>query len=194
MKINQLAREGIRTHTVAVALIVAVLSGGCAERKQVSVLEEKFADLTRQLTELKSEVETLRREKSFDELLRNLDSIAYLTPGSDGYSVIQSDLGRMTVSLSNIEPYANGSRVTLQFGNPTSANLNGAKAKLEWGSVDEKGSPRNESARSREITFSQSLRAGAWTNVPVVLEGVQPKELGFVRVREFVHRSISLLK
>ena len=194
MKINQLAREGIRTHTVAVALIVAVLSGGCAERKQVSVLEEKFADLARQLTELKSEVETLRREKSFDELLRNLDSIAYLTPGSDGYSVIQSDLGRMTVSLSNIEPYANGSRVTLQFGNPTSANLNSAKAKLEWGSVDEKGSPRNESARSREITFSQSLRAGAWTNVPVVLEGVQPKELGFVRVREFVHRSISLLK
>ena len=91
-----------------------------------------------------------------------------------------------------MQPYANGSKVALQFGNLTSATINGAKAKIEWGSVDEKGSPKNEGARSREVTFEKSLSAAAWTTVPIVLEGVPPSELGFVRVREVSHRGISL--
>jgi hypothetical protein len=96
--------------------------------------------------------------------------------------------------LVNVQPYANGTRVTLRFGNLLSATINGAKAKLEWGSVDAKGSPKNESAQSREVSFTESLRAGAWTNVQVVLEGVPATELGFVRVRDLTHVGINLLR
>ena len=53
------------------------------------------------------------------------------------------------------------------------------------------GSPKNEQARSREISVNESLRAGAWTNVS--LEAVPPTELGFVRVKEMSHRSINLV-
>jgi uncharacterized protein DUF3251 len=127
-------------------------------------------------------------------LTKNWDAIAYLTPGGEGYTVIQTDLGRVTVKLVNVQPYANGSRVTIQFVNLMSATINGAKAQLEWGSVDNKGSPKNESAKSREVKFGEDLRAGAWTNVQVVLEGVPPTDLGFVRVRDFTHAGITLLR
>ena len=129
---------------------------------------------------------------SHARLLPSLDEIAYLTPGSDGYSVVQCDLGRMTVSLKNIEPYPNGSRISLQIGNLSSANINGAQARIEWGNVDEKGTPKNEEAHSREVKFAKSLRAGAWTTVPVVLEGIPPAALGFVRVKDVTHSGISL--
>ena len=59
----------------------------------------------------------------------------------------------MTVDLADIRPYANGSRATLRFGNATSAALTGLKATVDWGTVDAKGSPNNDEAKSKEITF-----------------------------------------
>jgi hypothetical protein len=157
-------------------------------------IEAQLAGLGNRIDSLGLELETLKSDKSFDELMKGMEGVAYLTPGSDGYSVIRTDLGRLTVSLQDIRPYANGSRVTLQFGNITSATINGAKTTIEWGKVDPKGSPINSEAKSREITFTTSLRSGGWTNVSVVLEGVQPIELGFVRLRDMSHTGIRLTK
>jgi outer membrane murein-binding lipoprotein Lpp len=179
---------------VATILGLLCLAGGCADRTQVATLEKKAADLESQVEALKASVQQLQQQKSFDQLLRDLDSVAYLTPGSNGYSIVQTDLGRMTVALENVQPYANGTRITLRFGNLTSATVNGAKARVEWGSADAKGVPKNETARSRDVSFSESLRAGTWTNVLVVLEGVPPTELGFVRIKDVTHTGISLLK
>jgi hypothetical protein len=196
-------RVGLGSRHLRIAAIVVPLYvvGGCADLSQVSSLEKRVADLEKKAVTSSSEVEKLKdsvkqleQSKSYDEFMRNFDSIAYLTPGSGGYSVIQTDLGRITVMLENVQPYANGSRVTLQFGNLTSATINGAKATVEWGSVDAKGSANNDTARTREVTFSRSLRGGSWTEVPVVLEGVPPSALGFVRIREITHTGIVLLK
>jgi len=183
--------DGVRVG-ILVGLLVA--APGCADRSQVVLLEKKIADMEAHVEELKATVERLESQKSFDEFLRNMEEVAYLTPGAEGYSTIQTDIGRMTVSLENVQPYANGTRVTVGFGNLTSATVNGAKAKVEWGSVDDKGVPNNDSAKSRQVSFSQSLRAGAWTNVQVVLEGVPPTELGFVRIKEVMHTGVSLLR
>jgi hypothetical protein len=120
------------------------------------------------------------------------DSVALLTPGEKGYAAVKFDLGYLTLSLDDIQPYASGSRVKLRFGNLTSATVNGLKAKLEWGSVDGKGIPNNAEAKSREVTFEESLRSGSWTWVTVVLEGVPPTEFGFLRVKEVGHRGIAL--
>jgi hypothetical protein len=120
--------------------------------------------------------------------------MAYLTPGSDGYSVVRTDLGPVTVSLIDVQPYANGSRVTLKIGNTTSATINGAKATLEWGNVDAKGLPNNENAKSRDVSFTESLTRGSWTTVRVVLDRVPPAALGFVRVKNILHTGISLLR
>jgi hypothetical protein len=185
----------------ALILVVSFCAFGCADASLVTSLERRTADLEKKTNAQSSEIEKLKnavtqleQSRSYDDFMRNIDSIAYLTPGSAGYAVVQTDLGRITVELENVQTYANGSRVTLRFGNLTSATINGAKATLEWGTVDAKGSPDNNGARTREVTFNRSLRAGAWTEVPVVLEGIPPTELGFLRIKEITHTGIVLSK
>jgi len=46
--------------------------------------------------------------------------------------------------------------------------------------------------RYRDVTLADPLRAGSWTNVSVVLDGVPPKDLGYVKVVELNYTNISL--
>jgi hypothetical protein len=172
-------------------VVLSLVASGCDQQRNTQQ-DSELARLSTAVDALAKRVESIEQARSFEELFKDSDRMAYLTPGADGYSVIRGDLGVMTVSLQNIEPYANGSRVTLQFGNLTSATINGAKVKVEWGTVDGKGVPNNDTAKSRDITFTQSLGAGRWTNAQVVLEAVPPTDLGFVRIREFGHSGISM--
>jgi hypothetical protein len=165
-------------------LFLAVLAG-CSQDNRVAPLEAKVALLEKQ-------VEQLQFQLRFQSEAKDWDQIAYLTPGSDGYAVIKMDLGHLTVNLANIASYANGSKVSLTFGNLTSATIDGLKAKVEWGSVDEKGLPKNQEAKSREIKLTESLYSGAWNKTDVVLEGVPPTALGFVRVSDVGHQGIRL--
>lgn len=173
--------------------LLALTLSACVDNSKVSLLETQFADLQKRIASLENEVEATKQQTSLNNAIKRFESVAYLTPGSDGYSVVKSDLGVLTISLKNVQPYANGSKVTLNFGNVVYANINGLKAKVEWGAVGKDGLPDNENARSREVTFSESLRPGTWTSVSVVLEAVPPNELGFVRVRDVTHTGINLL-
>ncbi|MFM1703448.1 DUF3251 domain-containing protein [Aeromonas salmonicida] len=159
---------------------------------------------TQQITinELKSEVNTLKEEiddvkqkqgkLELANFIKDFEKIAFLNPGDDGYSPIKFDLGTLTIQLSDVKAYANGSKVNLKFGNPLSSSINGLKTTVQWGQVDEKGIAINETAKSKEFTFTTTLRPGAWTTIPVVLEGVPPEKLGFVRVRDVTHTGIEL--
>lgn len=167
---------------------------GCDQSSKVNMLENKVLSLEKEIQNMQAEMESMKVKIVVNRVLEDLEKNVYLTPGSDKYSIVKSDLGILTVSIENIVPYANGSKVTLQFGNLSSATIDGLKATLEWGAVDEKDLPDNEHAKSREISFNESLVSGAWTNSKVVLEGVPPQELGFVRLKNISHRGIRLRK
>ena len=156
-----------------------------AANAQIALLQSKIESLEKDLTEQKE-------KREFDELMQSFGNSAYLTPGSGGYSPIKFDLGVLTVRLIDVKPYANGSKVTLQFGNTLSASIDGLKATIGWGKVTDKGVPINESEKSKEVTLTEKLRAGSRTSVSVVLDGLPPNELGFVRVRDVTHRGIEL--
>jgi hypothetical protein len=154
--------------------------------------EQQIAQLSEAVATLNAKVEVLENEASAQDFLDGIETIAFLTPGDDGYSVIAMDLGKLTVSLADVKAYANGSRVSLQFGNLSSAYIEGAKAKVEWGRMNEDGIPDNATAKTREVKFSKVLAPGRWTKVDVVLEGVPPSELGWLRIRELTHSGIRL--
>jgi hypothetical protein len=100
----------------------------------------------------------------------------------------------MTIAIDDIQPFANGSKVALRIGNPLAATINGLKAKVEWGEVDEQGMPKEETSKSKEMVFSEELRSGTWTRVYAVLEGVRAEKLGFIRVKDAGHQGIALSK
>lgn len=158
------------------------------QQQQINALQKQVSSITKDLTDVKQEQSKLATEEFF----RGFDKIAYLQPGDSGYSLVHSDLGVLTVQIVNVEPYASGSKIVLRFGNPLATNINGLNVELDWGSVDSKGLAENDTAKSKEFTFSQSLNSGAWTSIPVILDGVPPDKLGFVRVRDVHHTGIGL--
>ena len=181
-----------RRLTIRILTITLFLLSGCDLPGEREANQKRFTALEGRLTANEGEVQFLKKQRSMDELIRSFDEVAYLTPGSSGYTVLKTNIGSITVSLENVQPYANGSRVTLRFGNVTNAIIFGAKAKIEWGSVDDKGVPNNVEEKSMDFSLKESLAAGAWTNVRVVLENVPPSSLGFIRINNFTHEGIRL--
>jgi hypothetical protein len=103
-------------------------------------------------------------------------------------------MGVLTISLEDISQYANGSKIKLKFGNTLSATISGLKARLEWGSIDGNGTIIDSPLNSKDVSFTEDLKPGAWTSVSVVLDNIQPSELGFVRVKNVANDSILLQK
>jgi len=182
-------RASLLSATVALFLLSA-----CSDPKTIQDLETRIKELEDASATTKDKLQTLEKEVKYNELVRDWDAIAYLEPSADGYSVVRSDLGLMTVRLTDVKPYANGSRVILEFGNVSGATINGLKAKVDWGRVDDDGSPKADGEKTREITFDKKLKASAWTNVPVTLEGIPPAQLGYVRVSQVSHLGIELAR
>jgi hypothetical protein len=182
--------------TLLIAAIAVAWLSGCGgsappakgEDGRVETLEKRVAELEAANKLLKQQIDNV----DFRVDIAAWDRIAFMKPGDSGYSALRYDLGVVTVKITDVKPYANGSKIALQFGNLTSAKVDGLNAKLDWGKVDEKGVPQNDKAKSREVTFVESLAPGAWTVSELVLEGIPPAELGFVRLKEVGHRGIVL--
>lgn len=166
-------------------------------RKTLDAQEKEFAAIRQEMQSLRLEVSELKGKQGnldFSNLVRDLEKIAILTPGDTGYSLIRFDLGVLAVQMADVKAYANGTKISLKFGNPLSSSINGLEVKLDWGKVNEKGMPADNSEKSKQFTFSEIIRSGAWTTVPVVLEGIPPADLGYVRVYEIAHGGMSLSK
>lgn len=117
-----------------------------------------------------------------------------LKPGMTGYSLLATDLGRVAVAIADVQPFANGSRVSLDFGNPTSARLTGMKARIEYGANDSRGVPVvGGNVQSLAFTAPEPLPPGAWRQYQVDLPGVPPTQLGWVRVSAFDSGTVDLL-
>lgn len=190
------------TYPVAFTLTAALLVG-CDSALQIeSRLKDQLRVIQGETDALKDRMEKADKEiaelkaKQADQALKDfiasIEQIAFLKPGDTGYSLIRFDLGVLTVQLADVKPYASGSKVTLQIGNTLAASITGLKATIEWGKLDENGRAVNESRNSKAITFSETLRTGAWTKVSVVIDGMPPAELGFVRVKDIAHTGIRL--
>jgi hypothetical protein len=75
-----------------------------------------------------------------------------------------------------------------------SASVRGLEATVEWGTVDASGNFDDDNAKSKDISFTETFRSGTWTNTQVVLDGVPPTSLGFVRIRSVNNKAISLMR
>ncbi len=181
------------------------IMASCDSGQQVVSLEKNLNDTQARISALQINIEALKKninkdindvkdKQVSDEHLQEMDKLAYLTPGSTGYSVVRFDLGYLIVRLAKVKPYANGSKVTLEIGNPLSVNINRLKATFDWGKVDDKGMPLNEQTKSKEITLKRSLQGGYMTQLTLVFKDVKPQELGFVRVKDVSHGGIQFLK
>jgi outer membrane murein-binding lipoprotein Lpp len=182
----------MKRSTLLLGLPICLTILGCEKGTSIANPNTEVKELSAKVGRLENDVQALRERMDDAEIIRENNRIAYLTPGASGYDSVQFSLGTLTISLVDVKPYANGSKVTLTFGNPLAATIEGLKAKIEWGSVGVDGMPDNKTLKSRDVTFKEKIRPGSWTKADVVLEGLPPTTLGFVRVRDVGHQGILL--
>jgi len=154
--------------------------------------ESATAALRDRITQLEASLKDAEQKIFSLEMTNRLSRQALLTPGDTGYSVVQSDIGLLTMKLDDVKPYANGSKIRLQIGNPHSATISGAKFTVEWGKTNDKGGFDLDSRRTKEFSTVQQIRAGAWSTVEIALEGIPPTDLGYVEVSAVRHSGIAL--
>lgn len=171
-------------------IVLAGLLQGCNGASSISPVE--VATLRRELDQTKEELQKLRQDFEMTDLDYKFEKVALLKPGAPGYSLIKGNFGMAAASLEDVKPFANGSKVTLEIGNLTSATIEGFGAQMDWGATDEKGTPINKSGQTKRIDFTQPIRAGSWARADFVVEKVAPRELGFIRLRDASHRGIKL--
>lgn len=162
--------------------------------RKLNEANKRIETLEQQVQEIRSAIDEFQRQESLNNFFKDIDKFAFLTPGDEGYAAIRFDLGILTMRLADIKPYANGSKITLEIGNTLSARIDGLKMKIEWGKVDDKGLAVNDIAKAKDIVLNEHLRPGAWTKTSIVLDGVPPSALGFVRLRDVHHSGISLMR
>ena len=163
-------------------LTTALLFSGCDSKSDKSGLA-----MQEKINELADRVNTLETQKFWEDI----DKVAYLTPADSGYSSIRFDLGTLTVKMKDVQPFANATKVTLVFGNTLGSTITGLKAKVEWGTVDAKGLPEKQLG-SKEITMDKDIQSSSWNNITITLENTEPKNLGFIRVKNVTHTGIKL--
>lgn len=114
---------------------------------------------------------------------------AILTPESNSYQAIRHELGSTTLNLQEVKAHGKGSAIVLEIGNLTSAHITGAAMKIGYqdpsdGSVE----------RSLKYDVKQTLEAGKATKVTLILEGVNPSAVTYIRVSDFRPRGIRLIQ
>lgn len=171
-------------------IFLASLSFGCSKNDVPTNSKETSTNSSETST---ASLDDRIKDLEIDKLLRSLDKIAYLKISGEGYSTISFDLGVLTIKIKDVQPFANATKVRLEIGNPLGATISGLKMTVQWGSTNEKGYVLEELG-SKEVTVDKNILASSWNNVIITLDSTDPKNLGFIRVKDVSHTGILLTK
>ncbi len=153
-------------------------------------------ELEAKIDSLNSTVELLRSQvsqHSVENFFKKVEKVAFLTVGTSEFQPIKTYIGTITVNIADIQPFANGSKATLVFGNPLYADLTKVKFQIDYGTLDKDSNIKEGSEKTKEVTVPQDIKGGSWNKVHVILEGLPTAELGYLRIHGFEAEQIRLI-
>jgi hypothetical protein len=156
------------------SLPLGLLASSCGPSNHVS---EEVAALRADLTQARADISQLQNRAFMLEL--DAGRTAFVSCDAEGFSTVRSDVGVFTIKCENAEPYLDGFRLRLRFGNPTAASLNNPSLKVVWGS------------RSKDETLLGSFPAGSWTLKELILTPASAQDVKQLKV-SFDASNISL--
>lgn len=154
----------------------------CSAPRPSSSLQNEVGQLNRQLQTLT--VQTLALEQQ-DTLNKHSTSGVYLLPAAQSSAILQSAIGRLSVSLSQVEPEANGSQAVLHISLLDGTALPGFSAQVDWGQADPvSGKPLVGGMLTQTLDVESALLPKTQVQVAMRLSGLTPEQLGFVRLHQ----------
>lgn len=176
----------IRTVWAPLACTIALLSG-CSSTPtspKVNQLHQEVSQLNQQMRHLTSQASAIEIQ---GQLNSNSTQGAWLVPQANTPVELQTQLGKLRLSLTRLAAEANGARANLTISAAESQTVPALHARVVWGERDPAtGKPLEASSLSQTIEVSSTLLPRASVTVPLRLSGFAPDQLGFVRVHDVV--------
>jgi len=145
-----------------------------------------------QIELLEQRIKALEDKNEWDNLFNNLiDKVVFIKVGTKEFQPIKTSVGFITVSIRDIQPYASGSKVHLDIGNPTSAGLK-IKFKIDYGSLGKDGLVKKDTEKTKDVSVVDTIKAASWNKTEVILEGLPNSELGYIRIHDLESPEIIL--
>ena len=163
----------IRTVWAPLACAMALLSG-CSSTPvspKVTQLHQEVSQLNQQMRHLTTQASAIEIQ---GQLNSNSTQGAWLVPQANTPVELQTQLGKLRLSLTRVAAEANGARANLTISATDSQP------------VPAPGKPLDATSLSQEIEVPAALLPRASVIVPLRLSGLTPDQLGFVRVHDVV--------
>lgn len=126
---------------------------------------------------LKSQVALVNRDK------------VEIDPSTKQFVRVDTGNGFLLVSCQDIQPALDGQKLTLSIGNPFNGKFMGFKINVEWGPryLGEPGDIEryvrwHHDLKSKEYSFADTLEAGTWNKVYLVLPQTPAENASYLRI------------
>ena len=160
----------------------------CSKNQEQSAVKVETNETKTRFEDLEKRV----RKLELDNMFKTFETIAFISVSEKKFATIKTDIGTITFLVDDMKPYANGTKLKLIIGNPINATLKDVKFSIDYGQVDEKDLVIDKSEKTKDINLIGELKKGTWNKEELILSGIQPDKLGYVRIHDFSFSSMSL--
>lgn len=135
-------------------------------------------DVREQLARLQAKVTDLERQ--------SLDATAHVDLTGASYVAVHAGVAPLLIAFVDAGPAESGARATLSLGNITAASFEGVTLTLKYNrrfpESPEDALAWGEATRVVKSDVPVNIKPGSWARVQVILPGIQPAELGYLRI------------
>lgn len=170
----------------ACVVVALLLLAGCARQPNANApaLKNEMGQLNQRLDYLNNQVSALMQQNALNA---QSTSGVYIYPAAQTAAEVESQVGKLQVSLSPIETEANGSRTLMRIRTTDNQPLTAFSATVYWGQVDPAtGKPLTTDALSQSIVVPASLLPKSDAAIELRLSGLAPEQVGFVRLHDII--------
>ncbi|MCX8957973.1 DUF3251 domain-containing protein [Erwinia psidii] len=165
-------------------LLSVALLAGCASPPQQVDMDK----LHNQIGQLKSEMQqlTVQTTALHQQNMLNSNSTegAWLLPAADTPVLLNSAVGEIRLSLSQITASDRGSQATLKIRSVAATALPAFTAQVEWGECDPTtGKPLQINKQRQIVRADSTLQPQSEIAIPLLLSNTTPEQTGYLRVQ-----------
>ncbi|MDN8598308.1 DUF3251 domain-containing protein [Citrobacter sp. S2-9] len=154
----------------------------CVQQSEVRQMHHSVSTLSAEMTQLNQETIKITQQ---NRLNAKSSSGVYLLPGSKTPARLNSQIGTLRMSLINIAPNADGTRLTLRIQGESNDPLPAFSGTVEYGQLQ--GTTENYqevNVQNQLINAPASLLAPSDIDIPLQLKGLTPDQPGFIRIHD----------
>ncbi|WJV37850.1 DUF3251 domain-containing protein [Raoultella terrigena] len=154
----------------------------CAQQSEVRQMNQSVSTLSKEMIQLNQQTVKITQQNALNA---KSSSGVYLLPGAKTPARLNSQIGTLRMSLRDIVPDGDGTRLTLRIQGESNDPLPAFSATVASGQISgTTESYREVNVRDQLISAPASILAPSDVDIPLRLSGVTPEQLGFVRIHD----------